>query len=82
MGLMLIVEIDEVEKTVGFPDIPESGDLIAYWLNDMVKVPHYEIKYIKKISTGASVIKSERVMRCPADNTALIVVKNRSVEKL
>lgn len=81
MGLMLIV-VDEVEKTVGFPDIPESGDLIAYWLNDMAKVPHYEIKYIKKISTGASVIKSERVMRCPADNTALIVVKNRSVEKL
>lgn len=78
---MLIV-VDEVEKTVGFPDIPESGDLIAYWLNDMAKVPHYEIKYIKKISTGASVIKSERVMRCPADNTALIVVKNRSVEKL
>ena len=79
---MLIVEIDEVEKTVGFPDIPESGDLIAYWLNDMAKVPHYEIRYVKKISTGDSVIESDRVMRCPADNTALIVVKNRSVEKL
>lgn len=79
---MLIVEIDEVEKTVGFPDIPASGDLIGYWLNDMAKVPHYEIKYIQKLCTGVSVIESERVMRCPADNTALIVIKKRSVEKL
>ena len=79
---MLIVEIDEVEKTVGFPDIPASGDLISYWLNDMAKVPHYEIKYNQQISTGPSVIKTERVMRCPADNTALIVIKKRSVEKL
>ena len=78
---MLIVEIDEVEKTVGFPDMPECGDLIDYWLNDMAKVPHYEIKYIKKIYTGVSVIESERVMRCPADNTALIMVKNRNVKK-
>jgi hypothetical protein len=79
---MLIVEIDEVEKMVGFPDIPASGELIEYWLNDMVKVPYYEIKYIQKIYTGVSVIESERVMKCPADNTALIVVKKRNVEKL
>jgi hypothetical protein len=79
---MLIVEIDEVEKMVGFPDIPASGELIEYWLNDMVKVPYYEIKYIQKIYTGVSVIESERVMKCPADNTALIVIKKRNVEKL
>ena len=78
---MLIVEIDEVEKTVGFPDIPASGDLIDYWLDDMAKVPHYEIKYVQKVYTGVSVIESERVMRCPADNTALIVVKKRNVVK-
>ena len=79
---MLIVEIDEVEETVGFPDIPASGELIGYWLNDMAKVPYYEIKYKQQLSTGTSVIKTERVMRCPADNTALIVIKKRSVEKL
>lgn len=79
---MLIVEIDEVKKTVGFPDIPACGDLIDYWLNDMAKVPHYEIKYIQKVHTGVSIIETERVMKCPADNTALIVIKKRKVEKL
>lgn len=79
---MFVVEIDEVDNSVGFPDLQISGKLTSFWCNDLVKEPYYEIKYKRKIHTGLSVITTENVMRCPVVSTVVIQIKNRTTERL
>jgi hypothetical protein len=67
---------------VGFPDLHISGKLTNFWCNDLAKEPYYEIKYIRTIHTGLSVIKTENVMRCPVVSTVVIEIKNRTTERL